>query len=180
MKVTALDVLVAVWVVLWLSVALAVREEVRTLSLATGSAERVARNIERTGKALESLGDLPLVGGDVAEAGREVGEGARETAAIARDGRESGLRLGNLLAAAIALGPVVPLLLLYLPGRVAAERERRAALGASDEVLAARARLHLPLERLVALGDDDHALAAAERRRLGAVGHRGSQAARPD
>ena len=98
--------------------------------------------------------------------------------------------MGTLLGFSIALIPSAPVLFLYIPGRIAVERERRALRravarhydAAMEELLAHRAVVHLPYQRLQEVSADpaedlatgQHAaLARAELERLGL------QAARP-
>ncbi len=70
-------------------------------------------------------------------------------------------RLGALVGALIAIVPSLPLLWLYLPGRVAEEDDRRRILGrlrdgdpAIEELLATRAVVHLPYRQLLAITPD--------------------------
>lgn len=175
MRVRPLDVVLAVWVAVWIWAALEVRDAARGITQTTARIEQVGAAVEETGQAIERLGELPIVGGDVAEVGRTVQQQGREASAAAREGRRSGVRLANLLAAAVGLIPTLPVLLLYVPRRLRQEREVRAVAEALDDpqvqsLLARRAAMHLPLDDVLAtLGRDDarDVLAQAELRRLG-------------
>lgn len=183
-RLAALDLLVGVWIVFWCVVGIRTGVEVRDLGSLSRSVERVGVAVSETGNALESLGGLPVLGDRLREpAGpiREAGDAAQETA---RSSRNAANDLALLLVLSIALAPSLPLLLLYLPDRIAVTRDRRtiaAAVGEGipddlAEVLARRALVHVPLHHLreasadpaadLAAGRFD-ALARAELRRLG-------------
>jgi hypothetical protein len=140
--------------------------------------------LDTAAKAIGMLGGVPLIGDDVGALAAGVRETADEVRASAETGRADVQMLAVVLAVTVFLLGVVPLLLLYLPLRVARVRElrglRRKLAGRPDAVLiehlarAALRRVPLPELRRVAdrpWADVDQGrhmpLAAAELRRLG-------------
>jgi hypothetical protein len=86
----------------------------------------------------------------------------QDAVASARTARANARSVGTLLGVSIALIPSLPVLILYVPPRVAGARERRAleraVAGGVDrwlqEVLARRALVHLPYHRLRRVSED--------------------------
>jgi hypothetical protein len=150
------DAAVIVWVALWIWAGVAVDHEVRRLATLGDTAASLGQSITDVGRTLNGI---PLIGGDVSGAVEHAGRDATSSAHAARD---STRRVGLLLGLLIALVPTTPLLLGYLPRRVAAERDRLAlrrvlAAGggdALDELLALRAIAHLPFRELERLSAD--------------------------
>ena len=172
----SLDAALVAWVIVWCLLGFWVGREVHRLGAVTSSLRGVGGAVRDAGDAISGLKDIPLVGGAVAAPGKDVSAAGRAAQASADDARRDVDRLAWLLGLAIVLVPTVPLLVIYLPDRIAFERDRRAAAVVGDELLARRALVHLPLHRLARVSDDpagdvdrgDYAaLAAAERRRLG-------------
>jgi hypothetical protein len=176
-----LDGLLIVWTAGWLVIGVVVAFEVRGLADLSDAAGKAGRAIIAVGDAVQ---ELPIVGAQVEEPARAVREAGAETVASSRSARASARRVGVLLGLSIAAIPSLPVLLLYLPARLATARERRAlrravATGAHpsvDKLLALRAITHLPYRALRAVSDDpvgdvargDHAaLADAELRWFG-------------
>ena len=104
------------------------------------------RHPARGRRARRRAADRRPGGGDAARRGRE-----------RHPQRRPGARprpLARYLPRAdVAIVPSLPLL-VFLPGRIALERDRRAAAVASDELLATRAVAHIPLHRLRAITPD--------------------------
>lgn len=180
-KVTAPDVVVVAWAVLWIALAVAVVQSTRDVAKLGGT-------VSQTGSAVSQVGgvinDIPLLPGDVSGASGSV-QAAGESAQVnGAEGQDAADRLGIYLGIAIAIIPSVPTIGLYLPIRVSRVRERRVAqrslaLHGSDpqyqEFLARRAVEKLPYEDIMAVSahpwDDMKqgrftALAAAELHRL--------------
>jgi hypothetical protein len=172
------DVLVALWMAWWLVAGIVVGHEVRRLASVSETAGQLGHAVIDVGDAVRGL---PLVGdqigGSVHAAGQDAVDTAESAAARTR-------RVGVLIGAAIALIPNLPLILFYLPRRLAAERERHALRRALadgprehvEEILARRAIAHVPYYRLRQVSADPAAdlhagrhaaLAAAELERLG-------------
>jgi hypothetical protein len=175
------DGLILVWTAGWLVIGVVVAYEVRGLADLSDAASRAGRAVVAVGDAVK---ELPLVGAELEEPTDAVREAGAEAIASSRSARASARRVGVLLGVSIAAIPSLPVLLLYLPARVATARERRALRravadgsgAALDEVLALRAVTHLPYQAIRAASDDPardlregrfDALAAAELRWFG-------------
>jgi len=185
-RLVALDLILAVWVVLWVWLALAIAAEVRGLAELSTTVSRVGTAVEQSGRALGGLEGLPLgIGDQLAEPSRRIEEAGRSAVSSGRSSRESVESLSFLLALAVGVIPCVPVFGFYLPLRLGVARERRAlrrvaaqAAGepAFEEFLARRALVHVPLSRLRAFSPEPwhdleqgryRALARAELQRLG-------------
>lgn len=148
-----IDVALLLWTATWLWMGVAVAREVRGIG-------DVGDTVARLGVAVTEVGgvvsELPLIGDQVAEPAEAVTAAGREAVASSRGARESADRVSLLLGLSIALIPSSPVLLLYIPRRLAIRRERRALRRAIaggrtpdlDELLAERAVIHLPYHRL--------------------------------
>jgi hypothetical protein len=178
---SVLDSLLVLWIALWLWAGISVARQVARLDALSNTAGQVGHTVVGVGDALRGL---PLIGGQLAGPADSVRAAGRDTIRSAQDARSDVHRLAWGLGAAIALIPTLPLLALYLPPRVAGERERNAlrrtlADGPPervDELLAHRALVHLPYRRLLRVSTDPagdlaagrhRALADAELARLG-------------
>jgi hypothetical protein len=177
-------VVLVAWSAVWIWVGVSLGAEVRGLTRLSDTIGAVGRAVEDVGVSLESLEGVPLIGGDIAEPAREIRDAGRSARGSARVSRRSAERVGTLLTVSIILIPTLPVLVLYLPERIAFARDRRAVgralhegdRAALDEVLALRAVAGLPYHRLRAVSDDPgadlaegrhHRLAEAELGRLG-------------
>lgn len=180
----AIDVLLAIWVALWVVLGIRVASEVRGLADLSETVIRSGVAVTESAEALESISDVPLVGGQLDEAierAREAGESAR---ASGRSSERSVQNLSVLLGLAIAIIPSLPIVGFYVPVRLSLVREAaavRRALAAGEEeqlaeLLAGRAAHTLPYRRLAAASADPIGdlrtgrygpLAAAELERLG-------------
>ena len=173
---TLLDVLLLAWAALWVVAGIAVANQVRGLAEVSDTVAEVGRATTTVGETIRSL---PLVGGSLGEPADDISAAGRDAVRSARSARQSADSLGTLLGLSIALIPSLPVLLLYVPGRIGGARERRelgrvVASGRDpwvDEVLARRALVHLPYRRLREISEDPmadlrsgrhEALAAAE------------------
>lgn len=154
-----LDTLLLVWTLWWLAAGVLVAHEVRGLAELSDTAGKTGRAVIAVGDAVQAL---PLVGAQFDEPADAVRAAGADAVASARSARASARRVGLLLGVSIAAIPSLPVLLLYLPARIATARERRAlrravAAGgrrAVDEVLALRAVTHLPYRKLREISDD--------------------------
>jgi hypothetical protein len=180
-----LDTVLLAWAVLWVVVGIAVAHQVRGLAEMSDTVAGVGRATTTLGQTIRSL---PIVGGSLDEPAGEITAAGRQAVASAQSARAHARSVGTLLGLSIALIPSLPVLMLYVPGRIAGGRERRALARAVargrepwiDEVLARRALVHLPYRRLRELSDDPiadlrsgrhAALAAAELEWFGVDGH---------
>ena len=151
------------WVLLWIAVALAVADTVGELRALSDTAADTGRAITGSAETLESLGDVPVVGGEIDDAAGQVRDAGEQITRQGEDTRSGIERLALLLGLAVALIPIVPVLCLYLPPRVARGREQHAlarlvATGrgsaAFERLLAQRAASNLSYRRLRQVSDE--------------------------
>lgn len=183
-KVLLLDLFLVLWTLVWIAVGINVADTVSELTVLNDGFVNVGEAIETAGGALRGI-ELPLVGSPLDDAAEAVQGAGQEVSASGRAGREEVERAAFLLGTAVALIPVLPLLLFYLPLRLSRQRDLSAVRAwldhdASDPTLhrflAERAAVHVPYARLRRLGDTPwrdlaegrhEALAGEELRRLG-------------
>jgi hypothetical protein len=154
------DVAVVVWVWAWIAVAGRVHDA--TLGLATpgrkidSSASDLAERLRDAGR---TVADVPLVGDSV----RTPFDGAGKAAGgLSEAGRQQVAAVGSLahwLGLAVALIPILMLLWLYLPPRIAFIRRATAGRrfldsGADLDLFALRAMAHQPLHVLSGIDTD--------------------------
>ena len=171
-----LDAAVLLWAVGWIVVGVLVAREVRALGELSDTVVVAGDALGDAGRAIGSLESVPFVGEDIREVGERTERAAESARASGRMSRESIDSLSLLLGIAIALGPSLPLVALYLPMRLAWSRDLRSlrrSLAAFpgepglEEYLARRAALALPYDRLhLTTAAPWGALAAGARRRL--------------
>lgn len=171
-----LDVALLIWAAVWVWVGIWVAREVQGLAELSETVRRSGIALQSAGDLLAGLGTLPIVGDELRGPADAVREAGRRAVESARASERNARQVGTLLGVSIAVIPSLPLLILYVPQRVAEERERRALRRllrqgrdpALDELLAVRALARLPLSRMGELRDaGDRALADAELERLG-------------
>jgi hypothetical protein len=116
-----------------------------------------------------------VIGDQIDEPATRVREAGADAVTSAHAARATARRSGVLIGVSIAAIPSLPVLLLYLPARVGAARERRAlrravrrgGSPALDAVLARRAVAHLPYPTLRTVSrDPDEDLRAGRHRPL--------------
>ena len=177
-----LDGAVAVWVLVWLRVGVAVHDAVDQLAAPGRALERAGRDLsDGLGGAADRAGDVPLLGDELSDP-LSSASGAGDALARAGGLQQDAVGLLAVVLALVVTGlPVLVVLLRWLPARLAFAREHRAAvaLRADVELWALRAALHRPLTELAGLGPDAvgrwrrgepgaaDALAALERRSVG-------------
>jgi hypothetical protein len=157
----AFDVFVVAWVVAWAFAGIAIGRQIQGLAEVTDSARDAGLATQRAGDAIDRLRGLPLVGGAVGDSAATIREAGQTAIDGAARGRTRVRRLGAIVGALIAIVPSLPLLWLYLPGRISEAGDRRRILGrlregdpAIDELLATRAVAHLPYRTLLAITPD--------------------------
>lgn len=181
------DAFVVLWVLLWLAVGVLAAFEIRQLTSLSSSVVDSGNALGTAGGALKDLAGLPFIGERIGDLGSQVGATATGIVDSGKQSESSIEVLAVVLGAAIGLGPAGPVLLLYLPARLARRRTRKAinrALRESDDQgqitahLARQAVANLEFRQLMAVSGDPTAdlaegryadLAAAELRRLGLV-----------
>lgn len=181
----AWDGILFFWAVFWLVIGAWTGYKIFQLTGLTESTVQSGHALQKAGQALQNLADVPLIGDKTAALGDQVGTTANGIVDSGTQARQSVRGLSVLIGLAIALGPTGPVLLFYLPMRVARNREVRAikqALNAGtagpglQAHLAQRAVANLPFSQLRTVSSDPHSdlaagrhqdLARAELRRLG-------------
>jgi hypothetical protein len=147
--------------VAWAFAGIAIGRQIQGLAEVTDSARDAGLATQRAGDAIDQLRGLPLVGGAVGDSAATIREAGQTAIDGAERGRTRVRRLGLVVGGLIAVVPSLPLLWLYLPGRLAEAGDRRRILGrlregdpAIDELLAARAVAHLPYRALLEITPD--------------------------
>jgi hypothetical protein len=147
------------WVLAWAFAGIAIGREIQGLTGVTDSARDAGLATQRAADALDSLAALPLVGGAVGDSADTIRAAGQSAVDGADRGRTRVRRLGALVGLLTALVPTLPLLVLYLPGRLAEAGDRRRILDRlgepeMEELLATRAVAHLPYRDLLAISAD--------------------------
>lgn len=179
------DSLVVFWVVLWMAVAVLTGYQVWSLSSVSDSVAASGSAADQAGEGLQRVSELPLVPEGLRDLGDSVRAAAGEIQGSAVGIRADVRRLGVLLGFSVAIIPMVPVLLWYLPGRTRRERDTRllseqlqrsGRTPELDAYLALRAFTELTYGELTVLTDDPagdllagrhEQLAAEQLRRLG-------------
>jgi hypothetical protein len=150
----ASDVFVLLWIYVWYRVGLLVHDTLVQVAgvgyRIEGSAGKVSGSLAQAG---QSAGGVPLVGDRL---GAPLKDAGSQIGGIAGAGRSAGDTLSNLaspLGWAVALGPILIVLLIWLPRRYrfarrAGEAEQMAGAPAGEELLALRALANRPLQEL--------------------------------
>lgn len=151
------DVVALGWVVLWVWLALELRERILKLAAPGWALERAGTSF--TGglnEAGDKVGGLPVVGDDVAGALRRAGGAGTSVAEAGRSQQDAVAQLGWVLPLLVFLLAAGIVLVRWLPGRLAWAREATAAnrlLAGPDatEVFATRAVVNRPTTTLATL-----------------------------
>ena len=120
-----LDAIVVLWVALCIALGLVVADAVEELTALSDGIASAGGAIRTSGEAIGGV-ELPVVGEPLAGAGQEIQETGRGVESSGRDAREEIEDFARLLGAALAIIPMAPVLLLYLPPRLRRGREIRA------------------------------------------------------
>ncbi len=154
------DLLLVVWVYLWVQLALVVRDATLTLAepgqQISDAGNGLAGQLRDAGR---TVGDLPLVGGDV-RAPFDGAGGAAERIAAAGDAQVQAVHdLAFWLGLAIGAIPILIALAVYLPLRWRFIRQATAGRRFVDatedlDLFALRAMARQPLHRLARISDD--------------------------
>jgi hypothetical protein len=180
-----MDAAVVIWVAAWIVVGFVLHDQVQGLSELSDTLETAAEAVDRTADVLRPLDAIPFIGQEIGALADRVSEAARSARDSARSSRARTENLAVLLGLSVAVAPTVPLLMLYVPGRVSRSREIRAirrairdsgADPALQSFLADRAVHRIPFHILQRERPDPwrdvelgryRALAEAELRRMG-------------
>jgi hypothetical protein len=161
------DILVVVWVYVWISLGAKFYDLVQKLAVPGQKLEGAGNGLsDNLGRAGDRIDDVPGVGDSVAAPFRSAANAARSIATAGRDQQEIVGDLALGLSLMLVAVPLALVLFLWLPLRVRWVRRATAAarlrgVTAGRDLLALRALTTQPLRRLVAL--DPH-IAAAWRR----------------
>jgi hypothetical protein len=157
----ALDLLVLTWAIVWIVLGVTVGMFVSRLSAVGDGLQDTGGAIVRAGDSVAGLADVPLIGEGFGTIGAEIGDIGRETQEDGRSLERDVDRLAWLIGASLALAPTLPILALWVPPRVARERERhslrrslRSQDGAALGYLANRAVATRSFRELLAVSDD--------------------------
>lgn len=179
---------VVLWGVVWIALGVVTGLQIKELTEVSDSLVQSGQALETAGAALEVVGRLPLIGDASERFGSEVRRTAENVQAAGASSRETVRTVSMLLAAAVILIPIVPIIGLYVPLRISLARERRAVAKALDQIdrhphleefLAHRAVQHLSYDALSRVSTDPwgdlergsfRALANAELTSLGLAG----------
>lgn len=151
------DALVALWVLLWARIGLAVEDAVRRLAAPGRELEQAGSGLAGgLGSAAESAEDVPLLGGGLSRP-LEAAAGAGDALARAGAAQQDAVSTLAVLLALLLTGiPITWALQRWLPARLSWARQAGAAdrLRGDVELLALRAAAHRPLHELARLGAD--------------------------
>ncbi|MBN2205541.1 MAG: hypothetical protein JW767_11020 [Thermoleophilia bacterium] len=185
--VRVLDIVIVVYVIVWAALGIAIGRDIAQQVDLADQVARVGATLRATGEGFEALSAIPFVGDDIGTVAERVVTAGTEVEASGRASADAIREMSVLVAVAVGVLPLLVLVPLYLPMRlawrrdVAAVREalrRDGPTPALQRVLALRAVGSLPYDRLRAvepdpwaalLAGDDGGLATAELARLGLV-----------
>jgi hypothetical protein len=116
------DAIVAIWVVFWVAMGIWTAVTVHGLKQISDTSIKAGDAVAQAGQVLSLAGAVPIVGSQFAAQAdqiRALGESARESGEKSKSSID---RLTFLLGFSIAIVPSVPLLVFYIPARLAARR----------------------------------------------------------
>lgn len=154
------DVLLALWVAVWVKLALVVHDATLALAAPGEQIERAGTGLAgRLRDAGSSVGGIPLVGDDVRAPFDGAGDAADQIAAAGTAQVEAVHTLAFWLGLAVAAIPILVLVAVYLPLRWKFIREATAGQrfvdsGSDVDLFALRAMANQPLHRLARISDD--------------------------
>ncbi len=154
------DVLLALWVAVWVKLALVVHDATLALAAPGEQIERAGTGLAgRLRDAGSSVGGIPLVGDDVRAPFDGAGDAADQIAAAGSAQVEAVHTLAFWLGLAVAAIPILVLVAVYLPLRWKFVREATAGQrfvdsGSDVDLFALRAMANQPLHRLARISDD--------------------------
>jgi hypothetical protein len=172
--VVVIDLLLAVWVLVWVWVGIETAQRVGSLRRLGDGVVSAGEAASDVADALGVLGDLPLVGSTIDTVVGAIGGVGDATAELGRSGQDAVDRAAAQIGWAIAVAPTLPFVVIWIWARVERERDRRAiraALLAGDAAvipyLAHVAVTHRPYRELLAVSRDP--MGDLDRRQHGAL-----------
>jgi hypothetical protein len=121
-----LDAALALWAAAWIALGVLIGINVRNLTELSNTVSEDGQAVATVGASLHSLEGVPLIGGQIGTDAAKVQRAGEATASSGRSTVSSIRALSVLLGIAVALLPTVPVMLLYLPARLARRREAAA------------------------------------------------------
>jgi hypothetical protein len=115
--VLVVDLLVALWALLWIVLGLMVAADVRELTELSTSLSTAGQAVDDSGRALGAI-DIPLIGGALDASAQQIQDAGRSVIEGGQSSRETIERLSVLLGLGVAVLPLVPVLVYYLPPRL--------------------------------------------------------------
>ena len=154
------DLLLVLWILLWLTLAQVVRDA--TLSLAAPGRQIEDAGIGLAGRLREAgagVGEIPLVGDDIRAPFDAAGDAADQIASAGAAQVEAVHTVANWLGLVVAAIPILVVVVVYLPARWRFVREATAGQrfvgsGQDLDLFALRAMAHQPLHRLARISAD--------------------------
>lgn len=160
-KIVALDYLVIAWCLLCLLLGIWSAKRINSLGALGDGLISTGKSISGVASWIGGLGDTPLIGAGFDVVAGSIGGLGESTAEQGQRSKDEVWRVARLVAILFTVLPTAPVLAVWIPVRVSAERERRslkAALKAGDpavwEYLARQAADDLPFRRLRAISPD--------------------------
>jgi hypothetical protein len=134
-RIVVLDVLVIGWVLLCLTLGIAVAKRINHLGALGDGLVSAGDSVSGVGDWISGLQDTPLIGGSIGSIADRVDALGASTAQQGRNGKNAVWKAALGIGILLTLLPTVPVLAVWIPVRVGIERERkslRAALEANE------------------------------------------------
>lgn len=192
--VRTIDIVVLLWLLLWCLVGYTLGSTVNELSRLSDGVIGAGEGVSDAAGALVGLADVPLIGGGIQEIADRIDAIGQGTVQKGEASKDAIFNVSLLIGLVVALGPTLPLIVIWLVIRGPLTRERRAigrALDANEDglegYLALRAATRFPYSRIALVTTDPWgdlrsgrhaALASLELTRLGLT-RRAAKAALP-
>lgn len=119
------DVLVALWVAAWVTIAVLVARQVLVLRDLSDTVVKAGIAVRSSGTALGSLRGVPLVGPQVRVVADQAREAGRSAVVSGKKTKKSVDTLAILLGLGVGSSATVPALVIYLPLRLRRYHPRR-------------------------------------------------------
>lgn len=178
-----IDVIVLLWLLIWCGLGYALGHTVNELSGLSDGVIGAGEGISDAAGALGDFGNVPIVGSGIADVAESIDSIGRATVQEGEASKDAIFDVSLLIGLVVALGPTIPLVVVWLVIRAPLQRERRRvseALQAADPglvaYLALRAATRFPYARISTVTSDPwadlqagrhEALASLELGRLG-------------
>lgn len=189
-----IDIVLLAWLLLWCAIGYTLGRTVNELSRLSDGVIGAGEGVSDAAGALDGLADLPVIGGGIQDIAERIDAVGRGTVQKGEASKDTIFNVSLLIGLVVALGPTLPLIVIWLVIRAPLTRERRAigrALDANDDglegYLALRAATRFPYARIAPVTTDPWgdlrsgrhaALASMELARLGLT-RRAAKAALP-